>query len=278
MSCSPLLGLHRQALPREAGGARLRAQLQLGAVDLAGLWAQASGAQARRAPAQAPAPCAPRHDGAPDGSRHEWLPGQPALDLIVTMDDATSEIVDEEGTMSSFRALSSGSCSLYADRASHYWHTPEAGGKVDKGGGARASAPRIELTGLARSQGAVLGTFRSACPNSGSPASPRSMRPTASSRRSICPNTTPASRSRPRSKARPSSPSQARSTISSASKRSAPSRTRASAGLQLPADRHRRHYVATVRVHEYRRHPRAPMPSTPQPGRPRGFDATGQRL
>ena len=75
--------------------------------------------------------------------RHEWLPGQPALDLIVTMDDATSEIysaffVDEEGTMSSFRALSEviGErglfCSLYADRASHYWHTPEAGGKVDK--------------------------------------------------------------------------------------------------------------------------------------------------
>ncbi len=23
-------------------------------------------------------------------------------------------------------------CSLYADRASHYWHTPDAGGKVDK--------------------------------------------------------------------------------------------------------------------------------------------------
>ena len=59
------------------------------------------------------------------------------------MDDATSEIysaffVDEEGTMSSFRALSEviGErglfCSLYADRASHYWHTPDAGGKVDK--------------------------------------------------------------------------------------------------------------------------------------------------
>ena len=78
-----------------------------------------------------------------DGSRHEWLPGQPALDLIVTMDDATSEIysaffVDEEGTMSSFRALFEviGErglfCSLYADRASHYWHTPDAGGKVDR--------------------------------------------------------------------------------------------------------------------------------------------------
>ena len=78
-----------------------------------------------------------------DGSRHEWLAGQPPLDLIVTMDDATSEIysaffVEEEGTMSSFRALSEviGErglfCSLYADRASHYWHTPDAGGKVDK--------------------------------------------------------------------------------------------------------------------------------------------------
>ena len=59
------------------------------------------------------------------------------------MDDATSEIysaffVAEEGTMSSFRALAEviGArglfCSLYADRASHYWHTPEAGGTVDK--------------------------------------------------------------------------------------------------------------------------------------------------
>ena len=77
-----------------------------------------------------------------DGSRHEWVPGR-WWDLIVTMDDATSEIysaffVAEEGTMSSFRALGEviGErglfCSLYADRASHYWHTPEAGGTVDK--------------------------------------------------------------------------------------------------------------------------------------------------
>ena len=77
-----------------------------------------------------------------DGSRHGWVPGR-EWDLIVTMDDATSVIysaffVGEEGTMSSFRALSEviGEhglfCSLYADRASHYWHTPEAGGKVDK--------------------------------------------------------------------------------------------------------------------------------------------------
>ena len=77
-----------------------------------------------------------------DGSRHAWVPGR-WWDLIVTMDDATSEIysaffVDEEGTMSSFRALSEVIAaeglfgSLYADRASHYWHTPEAGGTVAK--------------------------------------------------------------------------------------------------------------------------------------------------
>ena len=78
-----------------------------------------------------------------DGSRHEWLAGQPPLDLIVTMDDATSEIysaflVDEEGTASTFRALKQVfrtkgmPSSLYTDRASHYFHTPEAGGKVAK--------------------------------------------------------------------------------------------------------------------------------------------------
>lgn len=77
-----------------------------------------------------------------DGSSHEWVPGQ-WWDLIVTMDDATSEVYSgffcaEEGTMSAFRGLGEvidGKglfCSLYADRASHYWHTPEAGGKVDR--------------------------------------------------------------------------------------------------------------------------------------------------
>ena len=78
-----------------------------------------------------------------DGSRHEWLGGQPALDLIVTLDDATSAIysaflVDEEGTASTFRALAEVfgrhglPLSLYTDRGSHYFHTPEAGGKVDR--------------------------------------------------------------------------------------------------------------------------------------------------
>ena len=77
-----------------------------------------------------------------DGSSHAWVPGR-WWDLIVTMDDATSEIysaffVAEEGTMSSFQGVSEAIrakglfCSLYADRASHYWNTPEAGGTVDK--------------------------------------------------------------------------------------------------------------------------------------------------
>jgi len=77
-----------------------------------------------------------------DGSTHQWVPGQ-WWDLIVTMDDATSEtysafFVEEEGTMSSFLALGEVIevrglfCSLYVDRAGHYWHTPETGGKVDK--------------------------------------------------------------------------------------------------------------------------------------------------
>ena len=78
-----------------------------------------------------------------DGSTHAWLPGQAPLDLIVTLDDATNEIysgflVAQEGTASSFRALAETVgrcglfCGLYTDRGSHYFHTPEAGGKVSR--------------------------------------------------------------------------------------------------------------------------------------------------
>lgn len=78
-----------------------------------------------------------------DGSMHVWLAGQPALDLIVTLDDATSAIysaflIEEEGTASTFRALMEvfGShglpMSLYTDRGAHYFYTPTAGGEVDR--------------------------------------------------------------------------------------------------------------------------------------------------
>jgi transposase len=77
-----------------------------------------------------------------DGSRHEWVPGH-YWDLIVTMDDANNEIYsgflcEEEGTWSSFGGLRETfakkglPCSLYVDRGSHYFITPEAGGKVSK--------------------------------------------------------------------------------------------------------------------------------------------------
>jgi hypothetical protein len=78
-----------------------------------------------------------------DASKHAWLDGQPDLDLVVTMDDATNTIysailVEEEGTESTFLGFLEvfGAhglpCSVYTDRGSHYWHTPEAGGPVDK--------------------------------------------------------------------------------------------------------------------------------------------------
>jgi transposase len=75
-----------------------------------------------------------------DGSTHCWVPEQ-VWDLIVTMDDATSEVysalfVEEEGTWSSLRGVRETLekrglfSSFYSDR--HYWHTPKAGGAVDR--------------------------------------------------------------------------------------------------------------------------------------------------
>ena len=79
-----------------------------------------------------------------DGSTHEWIPGLGyPVDLIITMDDANSEITSgtfvlQESTESTFIGLKETIeayglfCSLYTDRGSHYWLTPTAGGKVDK--------------------------------------------------------------------------------------------------------------------------------------------------
>src|SRR3954469_2700033 len=79
----------------------------------------------------------------PDGSKHAWLPQGPELDLIVTLDDATSAIlsavlVEEEGTASSFVGLKEVIAAhglfsaFYTDRGSHYFFTPKAGEPVDK--------------------------------------------------------------------------------------------------------------------------------------------------
>jgi hypothetical protein len=77
-----------------------------------------------------------------DASTHRWVPNA-VWDLVVTMDDATGEhtsmfFCDQEGTASSFHGIGQTIAryglfaSLYTDRGSHYFTTPQAGAKVDK--------------------------------------------------------------------------------------------------------------------------------------------------
>ena len=78
-----------------------------------------------------------------DGSKHRWLNDDRWYDLIVILDDATSEIyyaqlVEEESTRTVMAALrevieTKGLfCGLYSDRGSHFWVTRKEGEKVDK--------------------------------------------------------------------------------------------------------------------------------------------------
>jgi transposase len=77
-----------------------------------------------------------------DGSRHRWFQDQRWYDLLVILDDATSEIyyaqlVEEESTLTVMAALREVIerkglfCALYSDRGSHFWLTPKAGEAVD---------------------------------------------------------------------------------------------------------------------------------------------------
>jgi len=78
-----------------------------------------------------------------DGSKHRWLNDDHWYDLIVILDDATSEIyyaqlVEEESTrtvMAGLREVIETKglfCALYSDRGSHFFVTAKAGEKVDK--------------------------------------------------------------------------------------------------------------------------------------------------
>jgi len=78
-----------------------------------------------------------------DGSKHQWFGDDRWYDLIVILDDATSEIyyaqlVEEESTRTVMEGLrrvieSKGLfCALYSDRGSHFFVTPKACEKVDK--------------------------------------------------------------------------------------------------------------------------------------------------
>src|SRR6266436_5785197 len=78
-----------------------------------------------------------------DGSQHRWLNDDRWYDLIVILDDATSEIyyaqlVKEESTrtvMAGLREVIEKQglfCALYSDRGSHFFVTVKEGEKVDK--------------------------------------------------------------------------------------------------------------------------------------------------
>jgi transposase len=78
-----------------------------------------------------------------DGSKHRWFQDDRWYDLLVILDDATSEIyyaqlVEEESTRTVMAALREVIetrglfCALYSDRGSHFFVTPKAGEKVDK--------------------------------------------------------------------------------------------------------------------------------------------------
>src|SRR3954469_7492570 len=77
-----------------------------------------------------------------DGSKHRWFSDDRYYDLLVILDDATSEIyyaqlVEEESTRTVMAALrevieTKGLfCALYSDRGSHFFVTRKAGEKVD---------------------------------------------------------------------------------------------------------------------------------------------------
>lgn len=77
-----------------------------------------------------------------DGSSHAWFQDDRHYDLLVVLDDASSEIyyaqlVEQESTRTVLQALRAVVeqqgvfCALYSDRASHFFETPKAGGKID---------------------------------------------------------------------------------------------------------------------------------------------------
>jgi transposase len=78
-----------------------------------------------------------------DGSQHQWFQDERWYDLLVVLDDASSEIyyaqlVESESTQTVMQALREVIeqqgifCALYSDRARHFFVTPKAGEEVDR--------------------------------------------------------------------------------------------------------------------------------------------------
>ena len=183
-----------------------------------------------------------------DAARHAWLAGRPALDLVVTLDDATSEILlGLPGGRGGHRLELAGAgrgdrragvvlFALHRPRQPLLPHPgrrrrrrPPASHPGRPGAGCSSasstSPPTRRRRAAARS--APSARSRTGCPRSWrSPGSPRSTRPTPGCARSICRRTTPASPWRQRSRAAPSSPWRRRSGARcSASRRPARSAT-----------------------------------------------------
>src|ERR1035437_3086920 len=131
-----------------------------------------------------------------DGSHHQWFQDERWHDLIVILDDATSEIyyaqlVQEETTatvMVGLRAVMERKgvfCSLYSDRGAHFWFTPKTGGKVDAGTGSAddrslfapgAGTVGTQLLHLARATATGVATARDQDAGSGQRISFRALR------------------------------------------------------------------------------------------------------
>src|ERR1700745_1069626 len=78
-----------------------------------------------------------------DGSHHRWFQDERWYDLIVILDDATSEIyyaqlTEEESTLTVMAGLKEVIerkgvfFALYRHRGSHFWLTPQGGGEIDR--------------------------------------------------------------------------------------------------------------------------------------------------
>jgi transposase len=133
--------LHFHEKLRKVHGMRLSYSWVKQALQGAGLVARRKkrGSHRRRRPRR-PLPGMMLHI---DGSKHRWFQDDRYYDLIVILDDATSEIyyaqlVEEESTAAVMAGLwevietKGVFCSLYSDRGSHFFYTPAAGGPVDK--------------------------------------------------------------------------------------------------------------------------------------------------
>ena len=181
-----------------------------------------------------------------DGSTHEWLAGQPPLDLIVTLDDATAEIYSiflveqEDGVLfpGPGRDGRQGRAVLVLLHRSGQSLLPHAQGRgeVSKDTATQVGRALAELGDQAHpptaprpgaAHGAGLETPARTTASAPAPrADPRpSRRPTASWPKSIWRSTTPTSPSPPPRKARLSPPSSATSPACSAPSTSARSAT-----------------------------------------------------